>query len=381
MSFFLLFAFLHPLPDISAKSAILMDYSTGRVLWAKNEKEELPPASLTKMLTAILVLEKGNLDDVVEVGGDISRVEPTCLGLKKGEKITVRDLLTALLVRSANDAALALAEYLAGSEGKFVAMMNEKAKEIGALNSNFVNCHGLHHPLHYSTAYDLALIARYALSNPIFASLVSLKRAEIKVWNNEKERKVVLESTNKLLSLYPYANGIKTGYTREAGRCLAASARKDGWQLIAVVLNSNDVWKDAQLLFEYGFNLFRHSFVARKGIPIGYLKTSGKPERIALLPKDDLVVFSPLGELPRIEVEKKIFKEEPPIRAGERLGVMRVKVNGAPWGEVDILAGSDATIGFPRKLSIFSLKAFLFTFFILFILKFWGERIGRNSFK
>lgn len=357
-----------------------MDYTSGRVIWAKNELEKLPPASLTKILTAILILEKGNLDDVVTAGSNPSKVEPTALGLKEGDKITLRDLLTAILVRSANDAAIAAAEYISGSEKDFVSQMNEKAKELGAINTHFINCHGLPAPNHYSTAYDIAILSRYALSNPIFASIVALKKAEIRIWNKE-ERKLIMESTNKFLSIYPYANGIKTGYTKEAGRCLAASAKKSGWQLIAVLLNSQDVWKDAQNLFEYAFNNFQPYFVARIGVPIGRLKTNGNPQEIPLMPLSDIVVFYPKNKKPHIEVEQEIFKKHPPLKAGEKVGTLVVKVNGKIWGHTDILAGEDVSPTFSKILSSFSLKTALMALFLLILLKLWEERKGNNSLK
>jgi D-alanyl-D-alanine carboxypeptidase (penicillin-binding protein 5/6) len=223
-------------------------------------------------------------------------------------------------------------------------------------------------------------MSRYALSNPIFASLVSLRKAEVRVWNDE-ERKIKIENTNKFLSLYPYANGIKTGYTNEAGRCLAASAKKDGWQLIAVILNSKDVWEDAKALFEYSFNNFQPYFAARIGMPIGYLKTNGNPQEIPLMPLSDIVVFFQKNQKPNVEVEKEIFKKEPPFKAGEKLGTLIVKVNGEIWGQTDILAGADASPTFSKMLSSFSLKTALIALFLLILLKLWEERKGNNSLK
>jgi len=381
VSWLLLFLSLPlPLPNITARSAVLMDFASGRVIWAKNEQEKLPPASLTKILTAILILEKGNLEDVVTVGEKPSKVEPSALGLKPGDKITLRDLLTAILVRSANDAAIAAAEYISGSEDEFVSQMNERAKELGALNTHFVNCHGLPAANHYSTALDIAILARYALSNPIFASIVARKKAEIRIWNKE-ERKLTIESTNKFLSFYPYANGIKTGYTVEAGRCLAASAKKEGWQLIAVILNSKDVWKDAKTLFEYAFNNFQPYFVARSVAPISYLKTNGNPQEIPLIPLSDTVVFYPKNQKPDIEVEQEIFKKHPPFKAGEKVGTLVVKVNGEIWGQTDILAGENSSPTFSKILSSFSLKIAFISIFLLFLLKLWEERKGNSSLK
>ncbi len=364
--------------NIGAKSAILMDYTTGRILWAYNEKEKLPPASLTKILSAIVLLERGNLDQILTLEKDPPKGEPFLLGLKKGDKISLKNLLIAMLVRSANDAALVAAGRIGGSEGKFAQLMNEKAKELGANDSHFINCHGLPHPLHYSTAYDLALITRYALRNPTFASIVASPREELKWWRGNEEKTRRLENTNKLLSLYPYANGVKTGYTKEAGRCLSASARKGNWQLISVILNSPDVWKDAIALFEYGFNNFRPYFIAQKDIPIEYMKIRGNPPRVAILAKDDLLVIFPCDQQPSIKVEKTLYKDKAPIKEGEKIGVIKVEVNGEYWGETDLIAGNAVSPDLPQLFSSFSLKFSIFIFLLLILVRLWEESV-KNS--
>lgn len=366
-------------PNLGAKSAILMDYTTGQVLWAHNEKEKLPPASLTKILSAIVVLEKGDLDSLVTIKENPTKVEPSVLGLKKGDKISLRNLLVAMLIRSANDAAIASAEYICGSEQEFVKLMNEKAKELGAIDSNFVNCHGLHHPLHYSTAYDLAILTRYALKNQTFASIVSSPIGEVKFWRG-KEKTSRFENTNKLLSIYPYANGVKTGYTREAGRCLSASARKGDWQVVCVILNSPDVWKEATELLEYAFNNFRPYYVTRKNIPLEYMKVNGNPSEVALLPKEDLFFVFPCDRQPAIKVRKILYKKDPPIRAGEKIGIIKAEINGKYFGETDLIAGNDVAPNLFNSLSYLSFRFSILACLLLIALRLWEERKNTHNF-
>lgn len=377
MSWFLFLLSSLLIPHINAKSAILMDYATGKVLWAHNEREKLPPASLTKILSAIVILERGNLDDIVTVGENPSKVQPSVLGLKKGDKISLRTLLTAMLIRSANDAAVASAEYIAGSEGEFVKLMNEKARELGALDSNFVNCHGLHHPLHYSTAYDIALLTRYALHNPTFASIVATPVCEVKWWSG-KEETMKLENTNKLLFKYPYANGVKTGFTNEAGRCLSASAKKGDWQVICVILNSPTVWKDAMELFEFAFNNFHPCFIAKSNMPIARIKVKGNPDQLNVLAKEDLLLIAPRDQQPSIRVQKVINRTKAPIRVGEKVGVLKVDVNGRYWGETDLIAGNNVAPEVSQIFSSFSFKFSLLACVFLFVLRLWEEK--RNKF-
>lgn len=368
------------IPNIAAKSAILMDYTTGEVLWAHNEREKLPPASLTKILSAIIILESGDLHRIVTVGENPPKIEPSVLSLGKGDKISLENLLTAMLVRSANDAAVAAAEYIGGSEQKFVKLMNQKARELGAFDSHFVNAHGLHHPLHYSTAYDLAIITRYALRNPFFASIVSSRSEEVKWWSAKegKEKTERLENTNKLLSIYPYTVGVKTGYTLQAGRCLSAAAKRGEWQIICIILNSPDVWKDAIELFKYAFDNFRPYFVAKKNTPLEYVKVRGNPSQVALFPKEDILFVLPKDIQPSIKVSKSIYKTKPPIRIGEKLGVMSAEIDGRTK-ETELIAGNDVAPDIFNSLSSFSFKFSIFAFLILIMLRLWEERRKRNN--
>lgn len=241
---------------VSAASVILMDRETGRVLFERNAKERRSPASTTKIMTAILILEKGRLHEKVLVGEQAASAGGFRLGLKPGQVVSLKDLLAAILVGSANDAAVAAAAHIAGSERRFVDLMNTKAAQLGMKDTHFANPHGLDEDGHYSTAYDLALLARYALQNPSFAQLVSRRKVQVTIRDGRTRRVVkrrVLKTHNKLLDRFHGADGVKTGYTEAAGPSLVASARRGDRGLIAVLLNDPRRFADAASLLEYGF--------------------------------------------------------------------------------------------------------------------------------
>jgi D-alanyl-D-alanine carboxypeptidase (penicillin-binding protein 5/6) len=239
-------------PQVQARAAVLMDAETGQVLFAKNAHKPLPPASLTKIMTAIVVLEQCDLDAVVQASQRAVNTKASSMHLRVGEKVKVRDLLYALMLRSANDAAVALAEHAAGSVEAFATMMNEKAKSLGATRTRFVNPHGLHDPRHLSTAYDLALITRYAMENETFRAIV--KAPYYIVERSENQDDLWMVNKAKFLEQYPDAEGVKTGYTNPAGYCFAGSAYRDGRRLITVVLNSPQRVVDTIALMEHGYN-------------------------------------------------------------------------------------------------------------------------------
>lgn len=241
-------------PEINASSALLMEEGSGRIILEKNARERRPIASLTKLMTAVIILERGSLGDVVRVSRRAAATPAASLRLRPGQRILLRDLLAGLLVRSANDAAVAAAEHVCGSEEEFVRAMNEKALSLGLFDTQFRNCHGLDHPDHYSSAYDLALLSRYAMSLPFFAQCVRSREIAISVRGFGRPK--VCRNSNKFLKLYLGADGIKTGYTEVAGRCLVASALRGEHRLIAVLLDDEERWRDACELLEYGFSVF-----------------------------------------------------------------------------------------------------------------------------
>jgi len=250
-----------PLPsfDVRAASAILVDGKTGAVLFAHNADEPRPPASVTKILTALIVLEEGRLSDLVTVSRRAATTGGYRLGLRTGQRVSLEDLLAAILIRSANDAAVAAAEHLGGSVAGFAALMNARARAIGMTHSHFVNPHGLDEPGHVTTARDMARLTRVALANPQFARLVSVREARVNVWRPVRKRFIARPRTifshNKLLGLLDGADGVKTGYTDGAGRCLVGSASRGDQRMIAVLLNDPHRWRDAARLLEYGFQV------------------------------------------------------------------------------------------------------------------------------
>ncbi|MCL5105237.1 MAG: D-alanyl-D-alanine carboxypeptidase, partial [Armatimonadetes bacterium] len=232
-----------PLPDVKGASAVLMDASSGQVLYAKNPDVRRSNASTTKIMTAILIMEHCKLSDKITASKNASETPFTSLHLKPGEKITVLDLLTGMLIRSANDAAVAAAEHIAGSVPKFAAMMNKKAAEIGCKNTHFVTPNGLYAPGHYSSAYDLCLMARYALRYQLFNDIVRTRKYALTSRSMNKADMVVF-SKCKFLRNYPGADGVKSGYTKQAGYCYVGSATRNGWRLVSAVLKSNNAGAD-----------------------------------------------------------------------------------------------------------------------------------------
>lgn len=314
----------HLMPQVNCSACILMDYYSGRVMYEKNSQKRMPMASTTKIMTAMIAIENCDLDEEVIVSKRAAAVGGSELKLKAGSKYKLRELLNGLLVRSGNDCAIAIAEKIGGDVEGFLNLMNRKAKSLGAKNTFFKSPHGLDIPGHYSTAYDLAIMARYALSNKLFSSIVSSKSAWFPTG--------ILNNTNELLTMYPWADGVKTGYTGLAGRCLVASATKNNWKLISVVLNA----PTRQLRGQGSKNLLEYGFTNYKKIRLNDLN-----EKVARIPvyrgikKDVLAVTGEMCDLPLNNDEqiglKKIFipKEQrliAPIYNGSIVGHIEYRV-------------------------------------------------------
>ena len=234
-----------------SRSAVLIEAETGRVLYEKNAHEPLPMASTTKVMTALLALERGNLQDTVTASRNAFGVPGTSIYLSEGEQLTLEEMLYGLMLQSGNDAAVAIAEHIGGSVAEFCRMMTARAEELGCENTVFSTPHGLPADNHHTTAWDLSLIAREALKNETFRAIVSTQRASIPWAGHDYNR--VLKNKNKLLSTYPGAMGVKTGYTKAAGRCLVFAARQDGMTLIGVVLNCPEWFDEAAAILNAGF--------------------------------------------------------------------------------------------------------------------------------
>jgi D-alanyl-D-alanine carboxypeptidase (penicillin-binding protein 5/6) len=330
-------------PLTGAWAAVLLDWTTGQVLYEKNAYARRDPASTTKVLTALVALEqKGeNLQELVTVSRRAANTPGSTMYVKAGEVYSLHDLLHGLLLRSGNDAAVAIAEHIGGSTEGFIKLMNAKARAVGALNSNFVNPHGLTDSQHYTTAYDLAVITRAALNDTRLRSIVSLREKELTY--EQLNRDVVLHNTNRLLREMPEADGVKTGTTAAAGGCLVASATRDEHKLIAVVLHDGNRWSDSARLLNWGFDNFKLLKLGRKGDTITAAPVvGGKSSTIPVALVGDVSVIVPRKDAqpPQLEVHLQEFTEAP-IRRGQTLGRVTVNHGGSIHAEVLLAAAQD----------------------------------------
>lgn len=290
------------MPEINAKFAIVMDTETSRVLYEKNAYRKVPMASTTKIMSAIVALENGNLDDIVTVSKRAASIWGSDINLKKDEKLSLRDLLYGMMVKSGNDAAIAVAEHIGGSVEKFLEMMNKKSKELGAYNTCFKSPHGLDKEGHYSTAYDLAVITKYALENPVFSEIVSTQTINIKGRS--------LRSTNEMLFIYPGADGVKTGYTGKAGRCLVTSATRNGWRIISVVLNCSSRTKRAQssrYILDYTYNNYKFYGLLEKNKIIAEIPVKrGLKQKVPIIPIEGIRMPLRTDELEALDMKVEL---------------------------------------------------------------------------
>lgn len=322
-------------PEINARSAIVMDFDSGRVLFEKNAYIKRPMASTTKVMTAIVALENCDLNEVVTVSRNAALVQGSTINLTTGEILTMKELMYGLLLRSGNDAAVAIAEHIGGSVDGFIQRMNEKAKEIGAYNTHFITPHGLDETGHYSTAYDMALITRYALKIPLFNEIVKTQTIQV--------GKRMMNNTNEMLWGYQGADGVKTGYTGKAGRCLITSATRDGRRFISVVLfcdNRDQRALSSKKILDYTFEkYFTHTLI--KSEYIGYVPVDrGFEKKVPVYVEKTVtmpVTESEKGELfTRISMSKSL---QAPIRQKQIVGTLSVYLGDKILCESVIRAG------------------------------------------
>lgn len=326
------------LPSIEATAAVLVDSDTGQILFEKNSEIKRPPASLTKVLTAVTAIEYGKLGDSVKASKRAAFQEGSSIYLRPGEKLCLEDLLYGLMLSSGNDAAVAIAEHIGGTVAEFAELMNLVAYKAGAENSNFLNPSGLPEKGHYSTARDLAYIMCYALQNKKFAEITATKTKTIPWANHDWGRG--LRNHNKLLWTYPHTTGGKTGYTKAAGRCLLVSASKEDRNLVAVVLNCSNDWLEVQNLFEFGFNDFKKIPVIKEGEVIYNLSFSeGDRENINLVAAEEIEMIIPEGGECRLRKEIEIKNDIVlPVKKGEKIGCLFLFKNSYMLGKTDLLA-------------------------------------------
>jgi len=312
----------------SAQSAIVMEQGTREILYEANAYEQLGMASTTKIMTAVVALEHANLSDVVTVGNNAAGVEGSSMWLEAGETITVENLLYGLMLNSGNDAAVALAEHVGGTVEQFCAMMNQKAKEIGANQTHFVNPNGLAEKGHYTTAYDLGLITCYALENEQFCEIVKTWERTIPWPGRDYEKRLV--NHNKLLQLYEGCDGVKTGFTKSTGRALVSSATRDGMQVVAVTLNAPDDWNDHQAMLSNAFESYQTIRVIPEN---GYVQEvgvkGGIKETVGIASKKEISFVCERGETADYEIEIDVPKDiDAPVKRGESAGILRVLLHG-----------------------------------------------------
>ena len=335
-------------PDsLSAQSAILTD-GEGNVLFEKNGRERMGPASTTKLLTALVAAEMCAPDTRVTIPREAVGVEGSSVYLCEGEVLTVEQLLYAVLLASANDAATALALFCSGSIEAFCDVMNEKARTLGLTDTHFVNPHGLYHEDHYTTAHDLAVMASALLKNPLLRKIVSTYKTTIPLNGDEGTR--VLVNHNKMLRLYDGAIGVKTGFTKKTGRTLVSAAERDGLLLIAVTLNAPNDWNDHEKLLDYGFANFASVTLFEAGVAIGSLPVcGGRESSVALCPtKTVTAVLKKHIAAHTYAIKASGHFLYAPIKSGQEIGRAVCRVGDQTW-EVPLVAANDISLYTPKK--------------------------------
>ncbi len=359
--FFLMTAYVYSDQDIelNGETAVLIDGTTGEVLYEKDMHQEMYPASTTKIMTAILTLENCDLNETVVIDSETPFTEGSRIYLLEDEKVTVEQLLHALLIESANDSAVALAKHISGSVEDFAELMNERSRELGALNTHFKNPNGLPDEDHYTSAYDLAMIAKYAMKNEKFREIIKTVNYHLPATNKQEDR--YFKITNRLLwdektnfvyngeyvpLKYEYATGVKTGYTIAAGSCLVGSAKKDGREVISVVLKSdpNFVYLDSRVLLDYGLNNFKNIVLEKQGNIVGNISVQGGKEKYV-----DAVVAQDIIRTVAVDFDESIIEKEinlpdklvAPIEKNDRIGSLSINYNGEVLEKAEVIATSN----------------------------------------
>lgn len=323
--------FSFPAQAISAKSAIMRDCASGRILYEKNSNQKSLIASTTKIMTALIVCERCNVMDRMKIPAEAVGIEGSSMYLQEGEILTVQELLYGLMLQSGNDAAVALAIYCAGTVEEFAQLMNDKARTLGMRNSHFENPNGLDSENHYSTAKDLAVLASYAMQNPIFEKTVSTKTVTV--------GQRILKNHNKLLWLLDGADGIKTGYTKAAGRILVSSATRGGRRLVAVTINAPSDWKDHQELLETGFACYKERIIVAEGERLGMTEvTGGSAGIVHLIAEKSFSYPVSADEVIQICLPSPGFVYAPVVE-NQKAGYAQIYLNGVRIGSVPLIFG------------------------------------------
>lgn len=393
--------YAYTIPDTYSSACLLMEEITGKILYSKNANSIMYPASTTKIMTAILTLENCNLSDTAVVSHNAVFSIPSgysTASLVEGEVLTIEQLLNVLLIPSANDAAVVLAEHIAGSVEAFSDMMNSKAVELGCLNTHFVNPNGIHNENHYSTAYDLALIGKYAMQFPTFKEISSKTRYTLPITNAYSKEDRIFNTTNDLIKpnysssptnyYYKYATGGKTGYTDPAGQCIVATATKDNVSLIAVTLhgdftedNLSQRALDCKALFEYGFNNFSMVSIAKKGDVASNMKVPNATKdssSLDLLYSDDIYAFVPNGfDTSSVTPNIKLSSTFAPIAQDTILGTISYDIDGSNYS-CNLLASHEV---YKNQFTKTAMELALLLIFLILLSKFLKRKKRRKNYR
>ena len=333
-----------PAGAISAQSYVLLDAATGRILEQRLPDKKSLIASTTKIMTALLICEQCNVLDRVRIPKEAVGIEGSSMYLQEGEILTIQELLYGMMLRSGNDAATALAIYCGGTVEGFAQLMNDKARTLGLRNTHFENPHGLDGAQHYSTAEDLALLSAYAMTNPIFSKIVSTQSVRV----GQRQ----LTNHNKLLWQVEGADGIKTGFTKAAGRILVSSAVRDGRRLIAVTISAPDDWRDHALLLSSGFSRYHQRQIVKESDVLGTAEIAGGQERVVqLIAKENFAYPLAQEETVEISLPKPEFVYAP-VAYGQDAGFAFLSVDGCPIGRVALMYGNTVEQEILKKDSV-----------------------------
>ena len=334
--------FGYDISSVKAIGAVLVDMENGRVLWGKNEDKPLAMASTTKIMTAIIALETGNMEDYVTISKRAASAPEVDIDLQTGDRVKLKDLLYALMLKSANDSAIAIAEHIGGSVENFAKLMNDKAFEIGAKDTEFVTPNGLDEGDHHSTAEDMALIASYALRNEDFVKIIN---TESYSFISEKGRSYFVSNANRLLKEYEGAFGVKTGFTCKAGHCFVGAAQRDGVMLVCAVLGSGwgasgkeYKWSDTKAILDYGFENYSKVTLIEDGTSAGSVEVDLSDSKEIKLEVEGnisaLLTEEEKESLKMITILPEAIKA--PVKKGQRVGFIRIYIDDFLLGEADI---------------------------------------------
>lgn len=384
--------------DIYSPSCILIDSNSGKILYEKNAYNKMYPASTTKIMTAILVLEKCNLDEIVTVSDNAVSLTSvpesyTRANLKSGEKLSVENLLNVLLIPSANDAAIALAEHVSGTVDEFSKLMNLKAKEIGCTNTNFVNPNGVHNENQFTTAYDMALIGKYAMKNETFRKIVSKTSCTLPITNMYDKDDRKFDNTNELLNsddyYYQYTTGIKTGYTDSAKNCIVASCKRDDYEFIVVILGANkmsekqnDRAHDCITLFNYALENYNEKIVSTPGTIIKQIEieSSNNTKRTLDIMVEKEIKVTTVQDISTIDPEITINENlQAPILKGTVVGKICYTIDNVTYSS-NLISGNNI-LDSDILPQVFSLLLFILLLLIFMtILKIKKNKKNKNVF-